>query len=155
MNFLQKIRFKPTEHWDLQYSFTYAETGNAPRYDRLIQYRNGAFRFAEWNYGPMLWKCTTCRYCIQKRTSIYDDARFTVAYQNYEESRIDRTRANNNRNRQIEQVDAISANWDATKRIGKDRRQEGHYFMVLNMCTTKWVHLAKEQISVPILLPRW
>ena len=56
INFLQKIRYKPTEHFDIQYSFTYAGTGNAPRYDRLIQYRSGKLRFAEWNYGPMLWR---------------------------------------------------------------------------------------------------
>lgn len=50
-----KIRFKPNENWDLQYSFMYAKTSDAPRYDRLIQYRNGALRFAEWYYGPMKW----------------------------------------------------------------------------------------------------
>ena len=52
LNFLQKIRFKPTDYLDIQYSFTYAGTGNAPRYDRLFQYRQGKPRFAEWYYGP-------------------------------------------------------------------------------------------------------
>ena len=42
VNFLQKVRFKPNQYLDLQYSFIYAATGDAPRYDRLIQYRNGA-----------------------------------------------------------------------------------------------------------------
>ncbi len=119
INFLQKIRFKPNQYWDLQYSFTHAETGDAPRYDRLIQYQNGALRFAEWYYGPMLWNMHNLQILHSKKTSIYDDARITLAYQDYEESRIDRTRANNNRNRQVETVDAISANWDATKAIGK------------------------------------
>lgn len=118
-NFLQKIRFKPGKNWDFQYSFTYAGTGYAPRYDRLIQYRNGALRFAEWNYGPMLWRMHNLQVMHSKKTSIYDDARFTIAYQDYEESRIDRARNNNNRQRQTEKVDAISANWDATKGIGK------------------------------------
>ena len=95
-NFLQKIRFKPNENWDLQYSFTYAKTGDAPRYDRLIQYRNGALRFAEWYYGPMKWNMHNLQILHSKKTNIYDDARLTVAYQDYEESRIDRTRNNNN-----------------------------------------------------------
>ncbi|MCB0708468.1 MAG: TonB-dependent receptor plug domain-containing protein, partial [Chitinophagaceae bacterium] len=56
INFLQKVRYAPTENFDIQYSFIYAGTGNAPRYDRLIQYRNGKLRFAEWYYGPMLWR---------------------------------------------------------------------------------------------------
>jgi hemoglobin/transferrin/lactoferrin receptor protein len=104
MNFLQKIRFRPNEHWDLQYSFTNAKTGDAPRYERLIQYRNGTLRFAEWYYGPMLWNMHTLQILHSKKTSLYNDARLTVAYQGYEESRIDRTRADNNRNRQVELV---------------------------------------------------
>lgn len=119
LNFLQKIRFRPNEHWDLLYSFTHAKTGVAPRYDRLIQYRNGALRFAEWYYGPMLWNMHTLQILHSKKTSIYEDARLTVAYQDYKESRIDRSKANINRNRQVESVDAISANWDATKNAGK------------------------------------
>lgn len=119
LNLLQKIRFKPTEFWDLQYSFTYAKTGDAPRYDRLIQYRNGALRFAEWYYGPMLWRMHNMQVLHSKKTGIYDEARFTAAYQDYEESRIDRTRNNNNRNSQMETVDAVSINADAAKSIGK------------------------------------
>lgn len=119
VNFLQKIRFKPNQHWDIQYSFNYAKTGDAPRYDRLIQYRNGRLRFAEWYYGPMLWRMHNFQVLNTRKTTLYDDARLTIAYQDYEESRVDRTRASNNRNRQVELVDAISANWDATKSPGK------------------------------------
>jgi len=118
-NFLQKVRFKPNKFLDLQYSFTHANTGDAPRYDRLIQYRNGALRFAEWYYGPMKWNMHTLNIMHSKKTGIYDDAKLTVAYQDYEESRIDRTRNNNNRNKQTEQVDAISVNLDAKKGFGK------------------------------------
>ena len=119
VNFLQKVRFKPTEHLDLQYSFTYAGTGEAPRYDRLVQYRNGKLRFAEWNYGPMLWRMHNLQVLHGKKTAIYNDARLTIAYQNYDESRIDRTRANNNRNIQAEKVNAVSINLDAAKKPGK------------------------------------
>lgn len=139
LNFLQKIRFKPNKHWDLQYSFTHAKTGDAPRYDRLIQYRTGALRFAEWYYGPMLWNMHTLQVLHSKKTSWYDDARLTVAYQDYEESRIDRTRANNNRNRQVERVHAISANWDATKSVGKARLpgRQGQLFYGLEFVHNK------------------
>lgn len=119
LNILQKIRYKPTGYWDLQYSFTYAKTGDAPRYDRLIQYRNGALRFAEWYYGPMIWEMHNVQALHSRKNGIYDEVRFTIAYQDYEESRIDRTRNSNNRNRQVEQVNAISINADATKTVGK------------------------------------
>lgn len=120
-NFLQKIRFRPNNKWDVQYSFTYANTGDAPRYDRLIQYRNGALRFAEWYYGPMIWRMHSLQVMHSGKNGLYDEARYTVAYQDYEESRIDRTRNNNNRNMQAEEVDAISINWDATKGVGKGK----------------------------------
>lgn len=129
LNFLQKIRFRPTEHWDINYSFTYAGTSDAPRYDRLIQYRNGALRFAEWYYGPMLWRMHNLQVLHSKKNKVYDDARMTIAYQNYEESRVDRTRNNTNRNKQVEQVDAISINWDANKAMGKGRLFFGGEFV--------------------------
>lgn len=119
LNFLQKIRFKPNTWWDLLYSFTHARTGDAPRYDRLIQYRNGALRFAEWYYGPMTWNMHTLKILHSRKTGLYDEAKMTIAYQDYAESRIDRTRNNNNRNRQTETVDAISLNADANKSLGK------------------------------------
>ena len=119
INFLQKIRYKPTENFDIQYSFTYAGTGDAPRYDRLIQYRTGKLRFAEWNYGPMLWRMHNLQLLHSKKNVLYDDARVTIAYQNYDESRIDRTRASTTRNIQSEKVNAISINFDANKKLGK------------------------------------
>jgi hemoglobin/transferrin/lactoferrin receptor protein len=118
-NFLGKLRYKPSEYLDLQYSFTYARTGIAPRYDRLIQYRSGALRFAEWNYGPMRWNMHSLQATLNKKSTWADDITLTAAYQNYEESRIDRTRGNNNRTTQAEAVDAYSANIDATKALGK------------------------------------
>ncbi|MBK8951185.1 MAG: TonB-dependent receptor [Chitinophagaceae bacterium] len=119
VNFLQKVRFKPNQYWDVLYSFTHAKTGDAPRYDRLIQYRNGSLRFAEWYYGPMIWNMHSLNVLHSKKTGIYDDVKFIIAYQDYEESRVDRTRNNNSRNKQTELVDAVSINLDATKEPGK------------------------------------
>lgn len=118
-NLLQKVRFKPGKYVDLVYGFTYARTGDAPRYDRLIQYRNGRLRFAEWNYGPMVWAMHNLQLLHTQKTGLYDEARITAAYQDYKESRIDRTRANNNRTIQTEKVRAYSLNADAVKKIGK------------------------------------
>ncbi len=119
LNFLQKVRFKPGPKWDLQYSFIYSGTGAHPRYDRLIQYRMGALRFSEWTYDDMLWRMHTLNVLHAKKTKLHDQFRFIAAYQSYEEARIDRTRATNNRNKQVEQVAAINVNLDATKTIGK------------------------------------
>lgn len=119
VNFLQKLRFRPNPYWDMLYSFTYARTGEAPRYDRLIQYRSGALRFAEWKYGPMLWNMHTLNLLNTRKTCAYDNMRMTAAYQDYEESRIDRTRNTTVSNRQVEQVNAVSLNLDAEKVLSK------------------------------------
>jgi hemoglobin/transferrin/lactoferrin receptor protein len=119
LNLLQKIRYQLSRSLDLTYTFSYAGTGDAPRYDRLIQYRNGKLRFAEWSYGPMLWRSHNITLSDNNKSNLYDDARWIIGYQNYAESRIDRTRATTNRNTQSEHVDAYSLNWDAQKKIGK------------------------------------
>ena len=119
VNVLQKLRYAAGKYWDLQYAFTYAGTGSAPRYDRLIQNRNGKPRFAEWTYGPMLWRMHTLTAVNNRKNPFYDESRWIAAYQDYAESRIDRTRATLNRTIQSEAVDAFSFNWDAQKLVGK------------------------------------
>ena len=118
-NVLAKLRYQPTAYTNLQYSYTHARTGDAPRYDRLIQYRNGALRFAEWNYGPMVWNMHTLRADISRKRAWADNISVVAAYQDYSESRIDRARGSNTRTTQAEAVDAYSMNADATKKVGK------------------------------------
>lgn len=118
LNFLQKIRFRPHPSLDMQYSFVYAGTGDAPRYDRLIQYRNGALRFAEWYYGPMLWRLHNLQVLHKRKKGLYNEGRITIAYQDYEESRVDRPRNSLLRTRQTERVDAVTLNADASKLVG-------------------------------------
>ena len=119
LNLLQKVRYRLNDNIDLTYSFTYAGTGEAPRYDRLIQYRNNKLRFAEWSYGPMLWRMHSLTLTDTKKRMLSDGARLVIGYQNYAESRIDRARSTTTRNVQSESVDAYSLNWDAQKKIGK------------------------------------
>ena len=118
-NLMQKLNYRINDKMKLQYSFIYGGTGTHPRYDRLIQYRSGNLRFAEWNYGPMLWRMHTLHFLSNQKTAIYDNLRITAGYQNYAESRMDRSFNRSSRNRQEEMVDAISTNLDAVKAIGK------------------------------------
>ena len=118
-NLLTKLRYKPSEHWDIQYGFHYSKTGNIPRYDRLIEYAAGNLRFAEWNYGPQFWTMQNLQIVNKKATTLYNEAKLIVAYQQYEESRIDRRRNNNNQRTQTENIDATSINVDFTKAINE------------------------------------
>jgi hemoglobin/transferrin/lactoferrin receptor protein len=118
-NLLQKIRFKFSENVDLEYSFNYSTTSNAPRYDRLIldQNKDGKLDFAEWYYGPQKWMMNRMALQFNKSVLVADKIRLIVAHQNYEESRHDR-RFNNSRLRsQEENVKIISANLELNKTI--------------------------------------
>src|SRR5699024_4440499 len=61
INLMQKIRYKPTAQWDLKYAFHYGTTTDIPRYDRLIQRKDGALKNAEWYYGPQIWMMNTLK----------------------------------------------------------------------------------------------
>lgn len=119
LNVLQRLRFRPVEKLDLQYTFHYSGTGNTPRYDRLIETSGGTLSFAEWYYGPQLWRMHALQATHNRKNNFYHSARLVAAYQNYEESRHDR-RLNNARIRnQVEQVKIFSANVDLNKLINE------------------------------------
>ncbi|MEN0002909.1 MAG: TonB-dependent receptor plug domain-containing protein, partial [Bacteroidota bacterium] len=54
INLMQKLRFKPSEEWDIEYGFHYSETTPYSRYDRQLRTRNGLPRYGEWAYGPQI-----------------------------------------------------------------------------------------------------
>ncbi len=124
-NYLSKIRYKPSENWDLEYGFHYSTTSNIPRYDRLIEYTGGALRFARWDYGPQQWLMHHLQVQHKRTKGLYDQVRLTLSFQDYEESRIDRRRNNNNERTQTEQVWASSINLDLQKQI--NAKQEVFY----------------------------
>lgn len=117
LNVLQRLRFKATEKLDLQYIFHYSGTGNVPRYDRLIETSGNTLSFAEWYYGPQLWRMHALQ--ATNRSAGGTTSRIVAAYQTYEESRHDR-RLNNARIRnQVEGVHAFSINADFNKSLNQ------------------------------------
>lgn len=116
-NYLSKIRFKPSADWDIEYGFHYSTTSIIPRYDRLIEYASGALRFARWDYGPQQWLMHHLQVQHKQAKGWYDQARLTLSFQDYEESRIDRRRNNNNERTQTERVWASAINLDLQKQF--------------------------------------
>lgn len=118
-NLLEKIRFKASKYMDLFYSVAYAGTGTTPRYDRLLVYKEGKPRFAEWSYGPMRWNLHNLRMFYTKKTWLHDELKYTLGYQDYQESRIERERNSLFRKTQVEKVKALTLNADLNKKIRK------------------------------------
>lgn len=119
INLMQKISFKPNEKWEFQYGFHYSTTSNYARYDRLIRTKKGLPRSAEWYYGPQEWMMNNLTIINSAQNMIYDQMVIRLAWQSFEESRIDRDFQKLMRYHRIEKVNAYSANFDFTKSLGK------------------------------------
>lgn len=116
---LQKIRFKPNERWDFVYGFTYTTTTAYDRYDRLIRYKNGLPRSAEWYYGPQNWMMNNLIITHKTDGLLFNEMVITLAQQQFEESRYERDFNKDTRFERLEKVDAYSANFDFMKQFGK------------------------------------
>lgn len=117
VNFMQKLRFKPNENWNLEYGFHYSQTSNVPRYDRLIRLNDTLPRHAEWYYGPQMWMMNNLTITHLGDSVFYDELNIRLTRQDFEESRNDRNYGDSLFHNRIENVIAYSANIDLTKRI--------------------------------------
>ena len=120
INFLQKVQYKVDEtlHFDL--GLLYSTTSDYPRYDRLIRYEGDELKYAEWFYGPQRWFLGNFQITkLSSNSNLYDKIKATVAYQNFQESRIDRNLNSEIRRTRKENVDAISANFDFEKNLSE------------------------------------
>jgi hemoglobin/transferrin/lactoferrin receptor protein len=118
VNLMQKISFKPNAKWDFNYGFHHSFTSNFDRYDRLIAYKNGLPRSAEWYYGPQVWTMNNFEANNININNFYDRLTVHAAHQYFEESRNDRNFNGAILRERIEKVHAGSLNLDLSKSIG-------------------------------------
>lgn len=116
-NLLQKIAFKPNEKWEFLYGFQYSTTTNYSRYDRLLQTKKGLPKSAEWYYGPQEWMMNNLTITNTSSNLMYDEMIIRLAWQEFEESRINRNFQKTTRFHTTEHVNAYSGNVDFTKSI--------------------------------------
>lgn len=139
-NFAQKIRFKPRQNIDLAYSFHYSESSNIPRYDRLIEYRQGKLRFAEWYYGPQRWMMQHFQIRLYEPNPVFSNSKISFAYQMSEESRHERRFGQALRTGRAEKVHAWILNADFHKSFSPsfdlNYGFEGFYNFVITQAKT-------------------
>ncbi len=140
MNLMQKIRFAPNEHWDLEYAFHYSETSSYGRYDRHNRMKNGAPRYGQWDYGPQKWMMNLFSISHLKQTAFYDQMSIRLAQQSFEESRISRDLNDFTREIRVEEVQAYSANIDFSKALGNKNNLFYGVEYVLNDVTSTGVN---------------
>lgn len=122
INVMQKLRYKPSKYFDLNYTFHYSTTSSFDRYDRHLRERGGIPRYAEWKYGPQSWMMNLLDLLYSKETPIYSQLNIRLAHQQFKESRISRGFQEVIRTTQEELVDAYSLNVDFRKNLGQNHQ---------------------------------
>lgn len=123
VNVIQKVHYEPYDNLKFDLGLHYSTTSEYARYDRLIRPNgNGTgLRSAEWKYGPQRWFMGNFNITkLSSSSEFYDKLKVTAAYQNFQESRIDRDFQSTNRRTREENVDVFSFNLDLEKKIGKN-----------------------------------
>lgn len=136
LNLMQKVRFKPSSNWDLEYGFHFSETSSYGRYDRHNRMRNGGPRYGEWDYGPQKWMMNNLSVSHSTADRFYDKMTLRLAWQSFEESRISRDFNAVEREVRTEQVEAYSANLDFVKSTGSTNSIYYGFEYVLNDVTS-------------------
>ncbi|MFP4023637.1 MAG: TonB-dependent receptor plug domain-containing protein [Thiohalospira sp.] len=120
INLMQKIRFRPSEKLDINYAFHYSKLSDVPRYDRLIQDSDGTLKYGNWYYGPQTWMMHALNLNYRKSNAFFNEAKLTLAYQDYEESRHDRKFRQDNLRQRTEKVKAYSLYLDFDKNLKRE-----------------------------------
>ncbi len=129
---LQKFFIPLNKNQELDFNIQYSTSTDINRFDRLTETTDdGDLKFAEWYYGPQDRFMFSTQYRIKPEKKLMDHGTFTAAYQNIEESRVNRKFSDLDRNSRFEKVDIFSINGDFTKDLKPEvHRNFGYGFEV-------------------------
>ena len=121
-NTISKARYRLSSNTNISYGFYYSTTSDIPRYDNLTETLNAntdSLTAAEWYYGPQKWQMHNLKLSFYESNSLFDQARLTLAYQKFEESRNDRNFGDDRLRTRTEFVDMYSVALDFDKEYSK------------------------------------
>lgn len=126
---LQKFFVPISKRTDLKVNIQYSTSSDIPRFDRLTELKSGQLKFAEWYYGPQKRLLVSPQLDFTLGKKWLDKGIITLAYQNVQESRMNRKFGSLNRTYRFEDVDIFSINGDFTVPLAK-KRNFGYGFEV-------------------------
>ena len=124
---LQKFFIPLSKNTDLKVNIQYSTSSDIPRFDRLAELKDGELKFAEWFYGPQKRFLASTQLILNPSKSWLESGVITAAYQNLEESRIQRKFGSLNRFYREEAVDVFSLNGDFSIALTADKRRTLSY----------------------------
>ena len=128
-DFLQKFFVPLSKKTDLKVNIQYSTSSDIPRFDKLTELKKGTLKFAEWYYGPQNRLLISSQLEINPDTKWLKKGTITTAYQNVEESRIQRNFESLDRSYKEESVNIYSVNGDFTVPLA-EKRDLGYGFEV-------------------------
>lgn len=125
-NTISKAKFRINQNMDIGYGFYFSTTSDIPRYDNLTETTDsGDLEAAEWYYGPQDWQMHNLEVNFYKSNRLFDQARATLAYQFFEESRNDRGFGDDRLRTRTETVDMYSIAFDFDKEFDRSNLYYG------------------------------
>ncbi|MEL6863419.1 MAG: TonB-dependent receptor [Bacteroidota bacterium] len=119
IDFLQKVRYQPSETLYFILNFQYSTSSDVPRYDNLTDTIGSAKELAwsEWYYGPQKRLLASLKTRVLKSNAIYDKGTFIAAFQKIDEDRLKRKWNKVNRTFNLEDVYVGSFTADFDKEL--------------------------------------
>ena len=112
LDILQKFSFLIAPKKQLLLNFQFSKSSNIPRYDKLVEEKNGSLKFAEWSYGPQQRLMIAPQFKFFSEKKFLNKGSLIIAYQNIRESRIKRKFSSLDRQSQEEYLNLLSINGD-------------------------------------------
>ncbi len=151
INLMQKVSYEPYDNLTFDLGLFYTTTSDYSRYDRLLRYKGDELYSAEWNYGPQGWFMANANVTkLSSGSNLYDKLKATIAYQNFQESRMDRDYLSDIRNVREEAVDVYSFNMDFEKSISSTAKL---FYGVEYVYNKVMSHGNEENISMQTVFP--
>ena len=128
---LQKFFLPLSKNTDLKINLQYSTSSDIQRFDRLTELTDitdtSSLKFAEWYYGPQSRLLISSQLLIHPNKNWLESGTITAAYQNIQESRIQRKFGSLERSYREEKVDIFSINGDFSVPLTKDKTRTLSY----------------------------
>ncbi|WP_299670659.1 TonB-dependent siderophore receptor [uncultured Polaribacter sp.] len=128
---LQKFFVPLSKNTDLKVNLQYSTSSDIPRFDRLTELDDETdisdLKFAEWYYGPQKRLLISSQLLINPNEFWLETGAITAAYQNIQESRIQRKFGSLDRSYREETVEVLSVNGDFSVSLTEDKTRTLSY----------------------------
>lgn len=127
LDILQKVYIPLSKKADISFNIQYSTSSDIPNFDNLAEVSNGKLRYAEAYYGPQNRFLASTNFHFNPDYSWLEKGTLTLAFQQIEESRIERRMNSLDRYYRYENVDVYSINGDFSVPLNKSKNRNLSY----------------------------